>query len=262
LLDPDEHPVTIDIGELERYDLRGSQAGGITQTQDRPVLDVRRRGEQPTDLFRAQNNGARVLVRHGMSREFYLDAIKKRPINVIFRKIDAEMKKFELSCDAIICGYDSALEPYILHARSPMQIEDCTLSGYTATGTGSPQAISRLLFVTHNREADGARTLYECFDAKKHAEMAIGVGPKWDACIVTETGPHPISEEAKSLVQRGWAKANSSPFKTASDPDDLESQPDGWQQQLIEHVRQCCESEPRREFVMRTSSGMTFRGEL
>ena len=25
LLDPDEHPVTIDIGELERYDLRGSR---------------------------------------------------------------------------------------------------------------------------------------------------------------------------------------------------------------------------------------------
>src|SRR3974390_425345 len=57
LLDPDEHPVTIDIGELERYHLRGSQAGGISQAQNRPVLDVRRRGEQPTDLLRAQNNG-------------------------------------------------------------------------------------------------------------------------------------------------------------------------------------------------------------
>src|SRR5215831_19060503 len=57
LLDPDEHSVTIDIGELERYDLRGSQAGGISQVQDRSVLDVRRRGEQPTDLLRAQNNG-------------------------------------------------------------------------------------------------------------------------------------------------------------------------------------------------------------
>src|SRR2546430_9059301 len=57
LLDADDHPVTIDIGELERYDLRGSQAGGISQAQDRPVLDVRRRGEQPTDLLRAQNNG-------------------------------------------------------------------------------------------------------------------------------------------------------------------------------------------------------------
>src|SRR6266480_1926795 len=58
LLDPDEHPVTIDIGELERYDLRGPQAGGISQAQDRPVLDVRRRGEQPTDLFRAQKQRA------------------------------------------------------------------------------------------------------------------------------------------------------------------------------------------------------------
>src|SRR6516165_140813 len=57
LLDPDEHPVTIDIGELERYDLRGSQAGGISQAQNRPVLDVCRRGEQPTNLLRAQNNG-------------------------------------------------------------------------------------------------------------------------------------------------------------------------------------------------------------
>ena len=64
LLDPDEHPVTVDIGELERYDLRGSQAGGISHAQDRPVLGVRRRGEQPTDLLRGQNNGhaARLAV--------------------------------------------------------------------------------------------------------------------------------------------------------------------------------------------------------
>src|SRR5271169_7186815 len=57
LFDPDDHPVTIDIRELERYDLRGSQAGGVSQAQERLVLDVSRRGEQPTDLFRAQNNG-------------------------------------------------------------------------------------------------------------------------------------------------------------------------------------------------------------
>src|SRR6201984_788834 len=57
LFDPDDHPVTVDIGELERYDLRGSQAGGISQAQERLVLDVCCRGEQPTDLFRAQNDG-------------------------------------------------------------------------------------------------------------------------------------------------------------------------------------------------------------
>jgi hypothetical protein len=57
LIDPDDPPVAVDVGELERYDLRGSQAGGISQAQERLVLDVCRRGEQPIDLFRAQNDG-------------------------------------------------------------------------------------------------------------------------------------------------------------------------------------------------------------
>src|SRR3974377_936826 len=55
LFGPDEHPVTIDIGELERYDLRGSQAGGISQAQDRPLLGVRRPCEQPTPPLLAQH---------------------------------------------------------------------------------------------------------------------------------------------------------------------------------------------------------------
>jgi hypothetical protein len=67
LLDPDEDPVTIDIGELERFDHRGSQAGGISQAQDRSVLDVRRRGEQPTNLLRAQNNGQATRLAVEMS---------------------------------------------------------------------------------------------------------------------------------------------------------------------------------------------------
>src|SRR4029077_7504926 len=65
LFDPDDHPVTIDIGELERYDLRGSQAGGVSQAQERLVLDVSRRAEQPTDLFRAQNNGQAARLAGG-----------------------------------------------------------------------------------------------------------------------------------------------------------------------------------------------------
>src|SRR5271169_5369563 len=65
LFDPDDHPVTVDVGELERYDIRGSQAGGVSQAQERLVLDVSRRGEQPTDLFRAQNNGQAARLAGG-----------------------------------------------------------------------------------------------------------------------------------------------------------------------------------------------------
>src|SRR5215469_12792969 len=66
LLDPDEHPVTVDIGEPQRYDLRSPQASGISQAEGRLMLDVHRRREKPSDLFRAKNNGqaARLADRH------------------------------------------------------------------------------------------------------------------------------------------------------------------------------------------------------
>ena len=45
---------------------RSPQAGGISQAQGRLVLDVRRRCEKSTDLFRAENNrrAARLAHRH------------------------------------------------------------------------------------------------------------------------------------------------------------------------------------------------------
>jgi hypothetical protein len=68
LLDPDDHSLTIDIGELQSDYLRCPQTGGISQAQGRLVLDVRRRREQPTNLLRAENNGeaARFAGRHDL----------------------------------------------------------------------------------------------------------------------------------------------------------------------------------------------------
>jgi hypothetical protein len=37
---PNDHLVTIDLDELQRYDLRQPQAGGISQAQQRFVLDA------------------------------------------------------------------------------------------------------------------------------------------------------------------------------------------------------------------------------
>ncbi len=68
LFDPDDHAVPVDIGELQRYDLRCSQASGVSQAQGRLLLEVRRRREKPTDLFGAENNGeaARLADRHDL----------------------------------------------------------------------------------------------------------------------------------------------------------------------------------------------------
>ena len=60
--------IRVDIGEPQRHDLRSAQAGGISQAEGRPVLDVRRRREKPSDLLRAENNGqaARLTDRHDL----------------------------------------------------------------------------------------------------------------------------------------------------------------------------------------------------
>src|SRR5260221_1909672 len=62
LFDPDDHAVPVDIGELQRYDLRCSQASGVSQAQCRLLLLVRLRSEKPTDLFWAEYYGEAVSL--------------------------------------------------------------------------------------------------------------------------------------------------------------------------------------------------------
>ena len=51
---PPVHPA---VHPVWRSHLRRAQTGGISQAQDRLVLDVSRRGEQSCDLFGTENNG-------------------------------------------------------------------------------------------------------------------------------------------------------------------------------------------------------------
>ena len=57
LLDPDDHPGAVDVGDLERDHLGGAQARAIGHAQRRPVLEARRRFQQARDLLRAQHDG-------------------------------------------------------------------------------------------------------------------------------------------------------------------------------------------------------------
>ena len=56
LLDPDDHAGAVDVGDLERDDLRGAQARPVGHAQRRPVLEARRRLQQARDLLGAQHD--------------------------------------------------------------------------------------------------------------------------------------------------------------------------------------------------------------
>jgi 20S proteasome alpha/beta subunit len=204
---------------------------------------------------------AEILTPQMLSKDTYLDAIASGTINEHLHDVARKMQKFELGCDALICGYDEAGEQYILHVGSPGVVTDYTGIGFHAIGSGAEKAVAQLLFAEHRRTYDTARTLYECFDAKAHAEMAVGVGYEWDACFVKSDGPHPVSKEAKSLIDSVWAKANWSPFKTEPELDDMDLPPENWRQELIDHVTQCLQSQKRIVSVIRTPT-MSIRDEI
>lgn len=175
-----------------------------------------------------------ILTPQTLSRETYIGAITGDTVNEHISGIARKMENFNLLCDALICGYDEDKSPYILHAVSPGVVTDFTNVGFHAVGSGAEKAVSQLLFSEHKRTAGVPRTLYECFDAKAHAEMAVGVGYEWDACFVTSEGPKPLLEEAKPLIDQVWAKANRSPFQKGREKDDTKSPPKDWRRQLSE----------------------------
>ena len=58
LLDADEHPLAVDVGDLERDDLGGAQARAIGHAQRRLVLEPGRRIEQPRHLLWLSTTGS------------------------------------------------------------------------------------------------------------------------------------------------------------------------------------------------------------
>jgi 20S proteasome alpha/beta subunit len=142
---------------------------------------------------------AEILTPQMLSKAEYIKAITGNTVNEHIRAIAKKMENFNLLCDSLICGYDDHKSPYILHVVSPGIVTDFTNVGFHAVGSGAEKAVAQLLFAEHKRTAGVPRTLYECFDAKAHAEMAVGVGYEWDACFVTSQGPKPLPGRSEAL---------------------------------------------------------------
>ena len=70
-LDPDQHPLAVDIVGFEVRDLRHAQPGAIGYAQRRPVLDTRCRTEQLRHLIDAQHVGElpRTMGQHQPPRQ-------------------------------------------------------------------------------------------------------------------------------------------------------------------------------------------------
>ena len=63
-LDPDQHALAVDIGDLQRRDLSHAQAGAIGDRESRLMFEADCRVEQSRDLVPAQHHGQIARMRH------------------------------------------------------------------------------------------------------------------------------------------------------------------------------------------------------
>ncbi len=174
-----------------------------------------------------------VLHPEMMTREDYIKAISGPEVNAKLYEISARISDFKnvFNCLLLVCGFDKDNIPYIIRLETPGIATDISNVGFGAIGVGMEKATSGLLFAEYKRSNGISRTMYDCYDAKLHAEMAPGVGYEWEMRLITRAGAVPLRDEAKSLLDSIWLKYNRSPFEKRK-KDDFPNPPRDWQMRL------------------------------
>jgi hypothetical protein len=206
-----------EIGATKRATVRSS-----CEEQYRSAVD---------DLVEAQFLRPRFL-----DRGKYTIAITAPKVNHLMRSLADEIKNFDMNCDLLVCGFDIDRVPFILDIGSPGIARDMTVTGSQAIGCGWEKAMAHLLFAEHESQHSIERVLYDCFDAKAHAEMTPGVGYEWDAVVIMAGKKHEVPKEIKELIELAWGRFNRSPFEKF-DSKIHNKVPKEWQEKLEQFSR-------------------------
>lgn len=163
---------------------------------------------------------AKFLAPRLLTRDDYIKAISLTSINSFIESIAKEVKSHEPGCSLLVCGFDKSDRAFILHLDSPGVVTDMTITGFHSIGSGWEKSISKLQFSEFSRKDPLHVVLYDMFDAKAFAEMAVGVGFDWETRIITahESGVE-VPDRIDSLIEKGWAEHEHHPF-SATDIED------------------------------------------
>lgn len=75
-------------------------------------------------------------------------------------------------------------------------------------------------------------SIFDVFDAKVNAEMAVGVGYEWDSVVIMRNGFHDVPKAIKDLIEKAWGKYNRSPFEKYDPKEHEKGPPHDWKERL------------------------------
>jgi|SRR5271155_1460713 len=176
-----------------------------------------------------------MSLRRGISKAIYEQALATAAVSPLMQNIVMEMEEFIFDCDIMLCGINDFYKPYIISARAPGIVIDCTRQGFNSIGIGADIANPRMLWSKYERTHPVGRVLFDVFDAKANAEMSPGVGFSWDAIIIfADDGyAYEVPKTIKQLIESSWDEHNRSPFEEWNPEEDLPRPEERWKERIL-----------------------------
>jgi len=133
------------------------------------------------------------LERYGLTFEQAKNLIVTQPQNEIHAAILKVLNTVSINSQIIAAGFDKDGKPRIygldaVHELVKFNFNDFSGIGMHAIGSGAIQALNALLFARYSKKLSTAKVLYHLYAAKKHAEVAQGVGEDTDMYIFKNDG--------------------------------------------------------------------------
>jgi len=184
-----------------------------------------------TDLFRAVRNGIHVGAAPPISemvdrvKEEYLK-IRKRQIEEKYFKVrgfdikwfnenqralnpdiayrlDNQLETYRFNLEILIAGVDGA-GAHIYYVYPPCCSECFDSLGYISIGSGERHAESTFIAYRYAPSYSLENGLYMTYEAKRKAEIAVGVGSSTDMADISEKGTHFISSDVLKKLKETY----------------------------------------------------------
>ena len=186
-----------------------SDASGVSNQLQNPTVqfltnEVRKRFTQ----VRHDHLDERLFQPRGLQfSEYYKGGLIQRVPPELAMVLDNQVQSFELGVSLIVAGVDST-GGHIFSIVDPGISQCFDRVGYHAIGIGHRHAILSLVGLQQNKDTDAKNTVCNVFFAKKHAEIAPGVGQSTDLHILHVKGSTSVSVETLNKLQEMFTKCS------------------------------------------------------
>jgi hypothetical protein len=140
---------------------------------EEPIAElVKRAFEIHYQAYLSNLAAARVLGRWKLSMEEFLETGRKKFGADVFDGLVSQIEQVKLQCQFLVCGFEGPSIPHVFTVRNPGYVEDRSIPGYWAIGSGDFAAMSTLGFYKQSVVKSLGATYYNVMAAKFMAEKA------------------------------------------------------------------------------------------